>query len=100
MGRLTARVSAQCSELHVIQAPESFNSDSQHKLGLCLPAETKAGISCTKEEGSHDLTWVREYLEIRCDALLKVRSDIVRQVVRSKIYKAYFYFQMLASNLC
>lgn len=26
------------------------------------------GLSCTEEEGSHNLTWFKEYLEIRCDA--------------------------------
>ena len=42
VGRPTARVSAQCSELHVSGAPEPFISDCQHKL-TCLDKDRHKG---------------------------------------------------------
>lgn len=52
VGRLTACVSAQCSELHVIAALKPFNGDCQHKVRPCLPAETRQGLLQRRKEAT------------------------------------------------
>lgn len=52
VGRLTACVSAHCSELHVIAALKPFNGDCQHKVRPCLPAETRQGLLQRRKEAT------------------------------------------------